>query len=111
MISPAWVRSSSPTTTRHGRRSASSTAPLIALWSVMHSTSMPASATAAASSSGVVVLSPLHIVWLCMSTRTQPAGSGVGEVGMASCGRGTWGWHDRQRYRRRHRGQRLRCGT
>ena len=39
--SPACVRSSSPTTTRHGSRRASSTAPLTALWSVMHSTSIP----------------------------------------------------------------------
>ena len=37
---------------------------------------MPLSTTARSISSGVVVLSPLHIVWLCRSTRTHPAGSG-----------------------------------
>ena len=83
MISPACVRSSSPTITRHDRRSTSSTAPLIALWSVMHNTSIPESTTAAAISSGVVVESPLHIVWLCMSTRTQPDGSGCREMRVA----------------------------
>ena len=98
MISPAWVRSSSPTITRHGRRSASSTAPLIALWSVMHSTSMPDSTTASAISSGVVVESPLHIVWLCMSTRTQPGRQRRGEMRMASDGGGEGSWHERQRY-------------
>ena len=91
MISPAWVRSSSPTITRHDKLSTRSTAPLIALWSVMHNTSMPDSTTAAAISSGVVVESPLHIVWLCMSTRTQPVGNCVREMRMASDGGGDVG--------------------
>ncbi len=62
MISPACVRSSSPTTTRQGKRADSSTAPRIALWSVMHKTSMPDATTASSTSSGVVVQSPDHIV-------------------------------------------------
>ena len=82
MISPAWVRSSSPTMTRHGSRSASSSAPRMALWSVMHSTSIPHSTTASSSSSGVVVESPDHIVWLWRSTRTQPGRQRRGEVRM-----------------------------
>ena len=81
MTSPAAVRSSSPTTTRHGSRSASSTAPAIALWSVMHNTSMPDSTIDVASSSGIVVESPLHIVWLCRSTRTCPAATGAARCG------------------------------
>ena len=81
MISPACVFSSSPTMTRHGSRFANSAAPRTALWSVMHSTSSPASTTASSISSGVVVLSPLHIVWLCRSTRTQPAGNGCARCG------------------------------
>ena len=82
MTSPATVRSSSPTTTRHGSWSASAVAPLIVPWSVMQSTSMPAASTAASSSSGVVVASPDHMVWACRSTRTQPAGGAPPR----------WGW-------------------
>ena len=98
MISPAWVRSSSPTITRHDRLSARSTAPLIALWSVMHSTSIPASTTAAAISSGVVVESPLHIVWLCMSTRTHPVGSSAARCGCRATAAAARSRHERQRY-------------
>src|SRR5690606_9238818 len=47
----------------------------------MHSTSIPAAVTASISSSGVVVLSPLHIVWLCMSTRTNPSATGWARCG------------------------------
>ena len=59
----------------------SSSAPRMALWSVMHSTSMPDATTASSTSSGVVVQSPDHIVWECRSTRTQP-----GRTGCARCG-------------------------
>src|SRR4249920_847636 len=81
MISPAWVRSSSPTTTRHGSRPASSWAPLTAWWSVMQSTSSPQSVTACSSSSAVVVESPDHMVWECRSARTQPEGTGAARCG------------------------------
>src|SRR4051794_10844634 len=45
---------------------------------------MPDSTTAASTSSGVVVLSPLHIVWLCRSTRTHPGGHGSARGGWRS---------------------------
>ena len=76
MTSPACVRSSSPTITRHGSVCASSTAPRIALWSVMQSTSMPDATTASSISSGVVVQSPDHIVCEWKSTRTHPERTG-----------------------------------
>ena len=98
MISPAWVRSSSPTITRHGSRPASSSAPRMALWSVMHSTSRPDSTTACSSSSGVVVESPDHIVWLCRSTRTQPGTPVGGQVRVAVDGGGVR-THSQARYR------------
>jgi len=82
MTSPFGVRSSSPTTTRHGNTSRSASAPARALWSVMHSTSSPAASTAATNSSGVVVESPLHMVWLWRSTRTAPCRRSAAR----------WGW-------------------
>ena len=77
MTSPACVRSSSPTMTRHDNVADSSIAPRIALWSVMQSTSMPDATTASSTSSGVVVQSPDHMVCECMSTRTHPGRIGV----------------------------------
>src|SRR4051812_32324241 len=47
----------------------------------MHSTSRPLSRTACSTSSGVVVESPLHIVWLWRSTRTQPGRTGAARWG------------------------------
>ena len=94
MTSPAWVRSSSPTTTRHGSWPASSSAPRMALWSVMHSTSMPDATTASSSSSGVVVaVARPHRVGVQVDP--HPARThGLCEVGMAADRLGAGGGHE-----------------
>src|SRR4051812_35402618 len=50
----------------------------------MQRTSMPASRTASAISSGVVVQSPDHMVCECMSTRTVPGARGAPRCGWRS---------------------------